>query len=140
RAAADPDPQVRRLAMQAIGAGALTPALAINGLADPAPIVRREALRAVYQRAAPDACNAAIRAAKDADLSVSLNAIDALGTCRSVDAIGALESTAAASAKASDRRASHRNAHAIVALASAAPEKARPLVPHLAQSGSPAGR
>ncbi|MEO8500487.1 MAG: peptidylprolyl isomerase [Vicinamibacteria bacterium] len=101
----DPDPQVRRLAV----AGSK------RWVEDPSPIVRFEALRV-----APT-CERALAAVGDPSGHVGLAAVDALG---------ALKCDAAAVAALVDKGASWRvRAHALVALAKAAPDLARARLP-----------
>jgi cyclophilin family peptidyl-prolyl cis-trans isomerase len=133
RAAADPDPQVRRLAMMAVEKSGPSAALAVNGAADPAPMVRIEALRALHARGHADACDASARAVRDNDLAVSLVAIDLLGTCGVLpDAVATLERILNETAAKVTGRSWQRGAHALVALAAAAPDRARAALPRLA--------
>jgi cyclophilin family peptidyl-prolyl cis-trans isomerase len=126
RAAADPDPQVRRLAMIAIAKSGSSAALAVNGVADPAPMVRIEALRALQARGHGDACDTSARAVRDTDLAVSLVAIDLLASCGVLpDAVATLERTLNEPIANATGRAWQRGAHALVALAAAAPDRAR---------------
>ncbi len=130
RAAEDADPQVRRLAMRAIGLGSAPLTKLKDGMADPVPMVRLEALRALRARASDDLCAASIKAAADQDMAVALVAIDQLGACGSAeDATGYLERTAGDLGDLAAPRGWHRNAHALVALAAAAPERVGPLLP-----------
>jgi hypothetical protein len=80
RAADDPDPQVRRLAVRAALDGA-TAAVVARGLTDPIPMVRIEALRTARLRNAADSCNPSLAAASDPDTNVALVAIDQLSAC-----------------------------------------------------------
>jgi cyclophilin family peptidyl-prolyl cis-trans isomerase len=125
RAAADPDPQVRRLAMRAaVLSGSGTGVLA-RGLHDRAPLVRLEALRGFASRDDDGACGAFLAAADDAEPHIVLVAIDQLAACSAhPSAIARLETTVNDLARAGSRRGWHRAAHAIVALATAAPERA----------------
>jgi cyclophilin family peptidyl-prolyl cis-trans isomerase len=118
----DADIMVRRLAISAPGADR---AALGRGLNDPAWLVRYEALR-VYGRRfqASEGC-AAIAAAIGSEADhVSLLAIDLLGDpCRADDkAVERLMDLAVGAGQAEWRRP----AHAIVALAKAAPDRARP--------------
>jgi cyclophilin family peptidyl-prolyl cis-trans isomerase len=134
RAAADPDVQVRRLAMRAatgprIGSADLVAAVLRQGLADAAPMVRLEALRGVrtLSARAPDAplnvCEASMSASSDHDPHVVLTALDQLADCRSAEAVTLLDRAANDVPPAGSLRSWQRAAHAIVALASASPER-----------------
>jgi len=141
RAAADPDPQVRRLAMQAVVKSARSAALAVNGAADPAPMVRIEALRALYARGHADACGASARAVRDSDLAVSLVAIDLMSSCGVLpDAVATLEQIVDETAAKANSRAWQRGAHALVALAAAAPPRARDALARFSASPMPIAR
>lgn len=124
-AAADPDAQVRRLAMRAAAISGHGMARVHDGLTDPAALVRIEALRALRSRGDERACGASVAAAGDAELVVVLVAIDQLGMCsQSPDAVATLEGFVSARSGLETPRAWHRSAHALVALASAAPDRA----------------
>jgi cyclophilin family peptidyl-prolyl cis-trans isomerase len=141
RAAADPDPQVRRLAMLAIAKNGRSTALAVNGLADPAPMVRIEALRALQARGHGDACEASARAVRDSDLAVSLVGIDLLASCGVLaDAVATLERTVNEPASKATGRAWQRGAHALVALAATAPERARAALARFSAAPAPIAR
>jgi peptidyl-prolyl cis-trans isomerase B (cyclophilin B) len=128
RAAQDPDPQVRRLAMQAVGLSDLGLAVLTHGIADPSAMVRLEALRALGRRAAGDFCAISMQAAADEDTGVALAAIDELGACGSDDnAVAYLERVAQDVTSLNTPRGWHRNTHALTALAAASPERARTL-------------
>jgi cyclophilin family peptidyl-prolyl cis-trans isomerase/HEAT repeat protein len=133
-AAHDPDPQVRRIAMRAaapqaspgVGAseahGVLSP-----GRADDSPSVRIEALRGLRARNDAEACPAAVEAVADRDTSVALVALDQLAACGAqADAVAALERAVGDPPSAAGPRAWHRAAHALVALATASPDRAAP--------------
>jgi cyclophilin family peptidyl-prolyl cis-trans isomerase len=125
RAAADPDPQVRRLAMRAASASGRGIAFFPRGLEDPVPMVRVEALRGVRERTGEQACAAALAALADPDTQVALVALDQLASCGSWrEAVTRLEETVNDLSRAGSPRSWHRAAHAIVALASAAPDRA----------------
>lgn len=124
RTGRDPDPQVRRLAMRAVAESDAGIGSVPNGLLDPSAIVRVDALRALWARRADWACEASLRALADADMAIALSAIDQLGACaRLPQAVEALERMVH---DVSDlgARAWHRHAHALVALAAAAPDRA----------------
>jgi len=135
RAAADPDAQLRRLAVRATTTprrksdGDVSDRVLKKALADTASTVRMEALRAVTIRnkGMEPACAAAAAAVGDHDPQVALVALDQLAPCSSsADAIAALEQAAADISRAGVRPPTwHRPAHAIVALAGAAPDRAR---------------
>jgi peptidyl-prolyl cis-trans isomerase B (cyclophilin B) len=123
--AADPDPQVRRLAMRAAAMSGEGMARVHDGLADPAALVRIEALRALRSRGDERTCRAAVAATGDAEVPVALVAIDQLGMCAGApDAVATLEGFVGARSTLETPRAWHRSAHALVALASAAPDRA----------------
>lgn len=122
--AADPDPQVRRLAVRA-ALGDDMEAVVARGLNDPAAMVRIEALRTMRSRGARDVCAPALTAASDPDITVSLVAVDQLAACaESPEAVAYLQHAVADLADAEIPRNWHRSAHALVALASAAPADA----------------
>jgi cyclophilin family peptidyl-prolyl cis-trans isomerase len=124
RAQGDPDPQVRRLAVSSASASRETIA---RGMKDSSWLVRYEALLRYGRRfQAAEGCApiaGAIGATAD---HVSLLAIDLLGNpCRPEDrAVEMLLDLSAAQDDADWRL----RAHAIVALAKAAPERGRPMV------------
>src|SRR5262249_46047977 len=129
--AGDQDAQVRRLAMRAAVTPPRPPSsaedeLLARGLGDASPIVRFEALRSEGIRHADTAgvCSVAEVAAADTDMHVALDALDLLNRCGSSPAPGAVlarevEDLSGAGAP----RGWHRAAHALVALATAAPER-----------------
>ena len=124
-AAKDADPQVRRLAMRAIAISGAGQARIEEGLVDPVPMVRLEALRALRARGGEAVCAASIKAAADVDMAVALVAVDQLGACaQSEEAVTYLVRTVAEIGDLAVPRGWHRNAHALVALAAAAPERA----------------
>jgi cyclophilin family peptidyl-prolyl cis-trans isomerase len=191
RATADPDPQVRRLAMRAAAIGRSESDTLARGINDSAAIVRYEALRGLYSTAtakvAPSQlgddsplCAASIAATGDEDLHVTLLALDQLAACGgSNEALSLLERLVRqdagptftsgvtpdlpASAKATARppelasepdasaggkvaptswelpptgsaRGWHRSAHALVALAKAAPDRTAGALERFGQS------
>ena len=140
-AAHDPDAQVRRLAMRAAAAAApqVAPAelhsVLMTGRADDSPIARLEALRSLRTRNDADSCAAAMTATGDRDMHVTLFALDQLGGCGSApDAVAALERTVHDLSEAGQARGWHRAAHALVALAAAAPAQARAAMPQFTGS------
>ncbi|HZR24672.1 MAG TPA: peptidylprolyl isomerase [Vicinamibacterales bacterium] len=115
-AAADADAQVRRDAMRA--------APSADGLADPSPMVRLEAVRGIKD------CGAIVDATSDGDMHVALMALDRLAACgQAADAVALLERTLLDLSDVGRPRGWHRAAHALVALASAAPDKAAGKLP-----------
>jgi cyclophilin family peptidyl-prolyl cis-trans isomerase/HEAT repeat protein len=139
RALDDPDQQVRRLA---VSAAAADRAAIDRALEDPARLVRYEALR-VYGRRfqASEGCGPVLDAVGVETDHVSLLAVDLLGNpCHAEDrAVERLIDLAAGVvAQASSLRIAdqwHRPAHAIVALAKAAPDRARPYVGRFLAAG-----
>jgi cyclophilin family peptidyl-prolyl cis-trans isomerase/HEAT repeat protein len=135
RAMADPDPQVRRLAVRAIGTRAGAADLFSRALTDPSAIVRIETLRAARSRPADAACAAAVLGTGDEETHVALVAIDALAPCGgSADAVAILAQAIADPVAVAKPRAWHRAAHALVALATAAPERVRPALAGFARA------
>jgi peptidyl-prolyl cis-trans isomerase B (cyclophilin B) len=124
-AATDPDPQVRRLAMRAAAMSGAGMTKVTDGLLDPVALVRLEALRALRSRGVAESCAASVHASSDADMAVALVAIDQLGACgRSPAGVAVLERAVTDRSEIAAERGWHRNAHALVALAAAAPERA----------------
>jgi len=127
----DQDAQVRRLAMRAAVTPPRPPSsaedeLLARGLGDASPIVRLEALRSEGIRHADTAgvCPFAVVAATDADTHVGLYALDLLSRCASSpDAVALLAHEVDDLSAAGSPRSWHRAAHALVALATAAPER-----------------
>jgi cyclophilin family peptidyl-prolyl cis-trans isomerase/HEAT repeat protein len=141
RAAADPDAQVRRLAMRAAAgptrAGADTDAEVLRrGITDASPLVRLEALRGLQAReGGPEACAVAVAAASDPNEHVALQALDQLASCSlSPDALALLVRTVDDVSTLSSSRGWHRSAHALVALAAASREGALAALPRFAGS------
>ena len=140
-AAADTDAQVRRLAMRAASApGHASSAADVlqKGLADDSAMVRFEALRGVAApggEALSQACAASLAATSDRDTHVALLALDRLGRCgASPEAKARLEHTLHDLSQVGVPRAWHRSAHALVALATAAPDRAAAVLPQFAGS------
>jgi cyclophilin family peptidyl-prolyl cis-trans isomerase len=120
KAETDPDPQVRRIALRGV-------ALPLLGTAahDSSPMVRLEALRLMTTRKAADVCAASLEAVGDKTTAVALVAIDQLSGCASNDeAVGVLDHLVHDLGDGGLPRGWHQSAHALVALASASPEKA----------------
>ena len=138
----DPDPQVRRIAMRAAApqaagsasADAVHAALTF-GRADDSPMVRLEALRVLRMRADADACDAALAAVADRNMHVALFALDELAPCgASADAVAVLENAVTDLSDAASPRGWHRAAHALVALATAAPDRGAAALPQFTGS------
>lgn len=88
-------------------------------------MVRLEAVRAVGQGAGDRACAHLLAALSDPDAHVALAALDGLAGCgSSPESVLRLEETVNDLSTAGVPRAWHRAAHAIVALAAAAPDRA----------------
>ena len=103
-------------------------------------MVRLEAVRALRARGGDEACVVATRIARDGDLAVALEAIDHLGGCdESTDALDVLDALAHDSAR-DDPHGWQRRAHAALALATAAPDRARPIVAELQSAAAPEAR
>jgi cyclophilin family peptidyl-prolyl cis-trans isomerase/HEAT repeat protein len=149
RSGEDPDAQVRRLAVRAAAVPEPSPSggpaapgrlraagdVLLRGLADNSPMVRLEAVRRLSSVLGHDACPFLIGALKDPDPHVNLMALDQLAGCASLpDAIGALERTVTDLSRAGSPRGWHRAAHALVALASANPERTTAVLPQFAGS------
>jgi cyclophilin family peptidyl-prolyl cis-trans isomerase/HEAT repeat protein len=141
-ASRDPDAQVRRIAMRAAApaaGSAINPedaqAMLGVGLEDGSPSVRLEALRTLGARGGAAACAAALAASRDRDLHVVLLALDQLGACGSEpEAVAAVEHEITDLSAAGAPRAWHRAAHALVALASAASDRASAALPQFTGS------
>jgi len=124
RAGRDPDAQVRRLAMRSVAESEAGIGSVPNGLLDPVAMVRLEALGALWARRAAWACDASVKALSDADMAVALTAIDQLRACgEAPKAVDALASIVNDTSELGAARGWHRNAHALVALAAAAPDR-----------------
>jgi cyclophilin family peptidyl-prolyl cis-trans isomerase/HEAT repeat protein len=129
RGVADPDPQVRLLAVRAAGKSASGVMQVMGGLKDREAMVRFEAVRALPAAAGEEACALTLGAVSDENPHVALQAIDQLSACGGLDqVVERLAALAADTAAAERPRGWHRAAHALVALAGASPERARPLV------------
>lgn len=131
QARADPDAQVRRLAVRGASLTGRDSNVVVAALEDPAAMVRLEAFRAIRRTtgSADEACPKLLSALSDPDAHVALLAIDELGGCGSQpDAVARLEAMLSDPAAAGSPRGWHHAAHAIVALAAAAPERAAPLM------------
>ncbi len=140
------DPELRRLALTGVrrlpGSWQAHPALA-RGLRDLDAAVRLEALRALARAAGTNGCSRLARATTDPSPSVALVAIDLLGACggdtvavMSLQSAGISHQPSAVSPQPPTPNPQppgwHREAHALVALARAAPSRAAPLIPEMA--------
>ena len=126
-AGADPDVQVRRLAVRAATIAGIGRSAVASALGDPAPMVRFEAVRGLRPGADADerTCMLLVAATSDPDPHVALLALDELSGCGSrQDAMMRLEDTVNDLSTAGSPRGWHRAAHAIVVLAAAAPGRA----------------
>lgn len=122
-ALADEDAQVRRLAVLAIGEGALDEVRAplAQALADTSHLVRVEAVRALSERIdGNQACAELVALLQDPGAHVALEAIDRLDGCPPETALAPLDALVlrADSVSAGDW---HRAAHSLVALAGVSP-------------------
>ena len=123
--ATDPDPQVRRLAMRASAASGKGTGILARGLQDPAAMVRLDALRGFAVRRDDGACGTFVAATNDVEPHVALTAFDQLAVCGGHEpALALLTQTVNDLSAAAAPRGWHRAAHAIVALAGAAPDRA----------------
>ena len=130
----DPDAQVRRLAVLAIGtlppADAGSAALLARALKDPSYFVRYEAVR-VYARTLEEKdCTPVMAAVDDANAHVALAAIDAVGD-RCAGAVAKL--TALVNALPDSGPEWHRGAHAFVSLARISRDAAASHLAHLSE-------
>jgi cyclophilin family peptidyl-prolyl cis-trans isomerase len=115
----DPDAQVRRIAIRAASADALS-----SAVRDDSPMVRLDALRQMRTKNADAVCAASVAASADRDPHVALQALDNLSACgATADAVSVLDRAVTDLAEAGAPRSWHRAAHALVALAAASPER-----------------
>jgi len=115
----DPDAQVRRIALRAASSDLLSAATR-----DDSPMVRLEALRQMKAKGIDAMCDASLAAVADRDAHVALVALDQLSDCGArPDAIVALDRAVTDLTDAGSPRGWHRAAHALVALASASPDR-----------------
>jgi cyclophilin family peptidyl-prolyl cis-trans isomerase/HEAT repeat protein len=134
----DPDVQVRRLAVVALGKLAASDTngavLTRRALADQSFIVRYEAVRAYSRTMQEKDCSPVISMADDRNMHVALAAIDALGNgCPAgPDPMGRLTALAGEVGDAAPG-AWHRPAHAFVAMARLRPERATPKLAQFAE-------
>ena len=138
----DPDPDVRRLAVTAIGQGFAAESateLLIDPLTDPSPRVRAEAVRA-YAARAPEAqeCPLLFSASRDDDRHVALAALDLLQqACEDRSLQDELLRGLAAGLENAGPLDWHRGAHALVSLATVSPDVAAELVGRAVRSTNP---
>jgi cyclophilin family peptidyl-prolyl cis-trans isomerase/HEAT repeat protein len=134
RAAADPDMQVRRLAMRAAAARAspIARELLTRGARDEAPMVRVEALGALGSIGDDSVCWVARPAVIDRDIHVVLKALDELARC--TDDVTLLERAVDDLSDVAAPRGWHKPAHALVALAAARPERGRAVLPRFVEA------
>jgi cyclophilin family peptidyl-prolyl cis-trans isomerase/HEAT repeat protein len=126
-ALADPDPDVRRLALVGLGRGAASAATvdAVSvALEDPVARVRTQAVEAWAALGPPDArCSGLLAAARDPEVQVAVTALDHLaGLCQGDSEAVAFLRDLVDSAEAATSHGWHRGAHALVALAALAPD------------------
>jgi cyclophilin family peptidyl-prolyl cis-trans isomerase/HEAT repeat protein len=134
-ALADPEVEVRRLAVLALADSVARPErreLLVQALRDPLPMVRFEAVRAWGRHFQAEDCKPILLAVSDQAISVSLRAIDQLGTGCSerATAVARLKPLVDSLVGPEQWRIRtiakwHRGAHALVALATLAPDLAR---------------
>ncbi len=135
RALTDDDEQVRRVAVAAVGGGAVRKSIVeanndlVRALTDRSVLVRYEALRAYVRRVAPArGCARVLDATTDPSLHVVLAALDALGDLCEDDANVTIRLTVEARTPPTIG-SWHREAHALVALAKRAPGPAAIAMP-----------
>jgi cyclophilin family peptidyl-prolyl cis-trans isomerase len=129
----DRDAQVRRLAMRLVRSPMLP--LLKQGLADSSPMVRLEALLGMRMRGGGDVCPASLAALHDRDPHIALLALDQLAACGiDPEVMAALEHAVTDLSEAASPRGWHRAAHALVALAIAAPGRAAAALPQFVAS------
>jgi len=138
----DPDPDVRRLSVVAIGRGPSDDGLTqflLDALSDSSPRVRVEAVRAFALKAeGAQECPLLFSAARDEDLHVELTALDLLQqTCENRTRQDEVLSALAGSLGSAGPLDWHRGAHALVSLATVAPEVAAPFVDDAVRSANP---
>jgi cyclophilin family peptidyl-prolyl cis-trans isomerase/HEAT repeat protein len=128
-AVANADDQVRRLAMAAAGMVPRQPwveSILDRGLADSSFLVRHESIASLARVLGSEGCRLLIRAIEDANAHVRLRAIDSTGTTCAGDsaAADAVAAIASFGDRQPDSGAWHAPAHALVALARLAPDRA----------------
>jgi peptidyl-prolyl cis-trans isomerase B (cyclophilin B) len=132
----DVDLQVRRLAMRAAATSKEGTTVLMQGLDDATPMVRLEALKGIGSLGPERSCAAALAATSDPNPHVALLGIDMLASCGAWDeAVVRLEHAVQELPSPAPERGWHQAAHAIVSLATAAPDRARGLVDSLSGAG-----
>lgn len=145
------DGQLRMLAARGLGAvgdSAIVQRLLVELVHDPVSLVRTEVAR-VWARSGSSACTPLLALASDSAPQTSVTAIDAIGSActgsGTADAENALvelvrDGTSSAleqvDGASTTRIAMHRAAHAIVALAHVAPQRAADLLPRVSSSSA----
>ena len=138
----DPDPDVRRLAVTALGPVPRNQAnteFLLDGLADPSPRVRVEAVRvyAVWALAARE-CPLLFSASRDDDLHVALTALDLLEqSCVERSQQEEILTRLVAGLVTAGPLDWHRGAHALVALAAVSPNVAAAMLDGVVQNANP---
>jgi peptidyl-prolyl cis-trans isomerase B (cyclophilin B) len=133
----DGDAQVRRLAIRAAAKAGLRQVVTAS-LEDISPMVRLEAVRGLAGRPDDDVCGWTLAATADSDTHVVLQALDQLRTCGHWEpAVTRLADLAGETGTLPVPRGWHRAAHALVALAGAAPIRAAPLLGVHAAAANP---
>lgn len=131
-ALADEDAQVRRLAVLAIGEGALDEARGPleRALADASHLVRVEAVRALSERVdRSQACGELVALLQDPVAHVALEAVDRLAGCPPETALAPLDALVLRADSVSAGGDWHRAARGLVALAGVSPFTARRRLP-----------
>ena len=137
----DPDPDIRRLAVMALGQGPTnegTTVFLLDGLADPSPRVRVEAVK-IYAAWALEAreCPLLFSASRDDDLHVALTAIDLLQqTCVEEQQQEEILKRLVAGLVTAGPLDWHRGAHALVSLAVVSPDIAAAMLDGAAQNSN----
>ncbi len=138
----DPDPDVRRLAVMALGPVPRNQAnteFLLDGLADPSPRVRAEAVRvyAAWALAAQE-CPLLFSASRDDDLHVALTAIDLLEqSCVERSQQEEILQRLVAGLVTAGPLDWHRGAHALVSLAAVSPDVAAAMLDGVVQNANP---
>jgi peptidyl-prolyl cis-trans isomerase B (cyclophilin B) len=144
RAAADTDPQVRRLGMLAAqlasASGERADAMLRAGVGDPSAMVRIEALNGLSQRyrGEPASCQPALDATHDQESHVAAAAFRALRECGTLpQVVGYLEQVIEGHPERQVPRGWVRAVHAFDTLTRVAPDRARALLESMAASETP---
>ena len=113
-----------------------------KGVADPVPMVRIDAFGVTPLREETPVflCPIALEHAKDEETPVALAAIDRLAGCAALEEVPLLlDDLAGYAGEPRSPRGWHRAGHALVALATAAPDQARMRLEHLQDANNPLG-